>query len=347
MYIDMHCDTLMGFADTKSGFSLRRNNKSIDFERMKKGDALAQFFAIFLPPEPKIDGEPVSDDAYIDLLYLALMNSLEQNKDNIAIALNAADIEKNRCDGKMSAVLTMEDGRAISGKLDNIDKFYRMGFRAISLTWNGANCLGHPNSSTPSLMQLGLTDFGKTAVERMNELGILVDVSHLSEGGFWDVVKISKKPFIASHSNALALSPHQRNLNDDQLRALGNAGGVTGLNFAGAFLNYDTSDSNSTAKRLAEHARHIVDVAGIESCALGSDWDGIGGTLEIGSCDKIHLFYDALHSVGFSDSEVELISYKNALRVIREVLYLSFKRSLALTVPTAANTRPQPFKTLF
>lgn len=320
MYIDMHCDTVMGYADTKSGFSLLKNDRAIDFPRMKAGGAMAQFFAVFLPPEPTLDGEAVSEDAYIDRVYRCYTADLAAAADLIAPAYNAADIERNHREGRMSAVLTMEDGRAINGDLSRLDEFYRMGFRAISLTWNGENCLAYPNSNDPAQMRLGLKDFGKLAVERMNELGILVDVSHLSEGGFWDVIDVCKKPFIASHSNALALSPHQRNLSDEQLRALGNAGGVTGLNFCPAFLNADTSCNRSTAKLLAEHARYIVDMAGMETCALGSDWDGIGGDVEIDSCDKIDLFYDALSAVGFSDDQVEMIAWKNVLRVIREAM---------------------------
>ncbi len=282
---------------------------------------MAQFFAVFLPPREEFErfGKGgLSDEGYIETLRGYLLGSVEKHSDLIRMAYNAKDLLHNQEQGKMSAVLTMEDGRAVDGKLENVKLFYDMGFRAMSLTWNTPNCFGAPNSADPAVMKKGLTDFGKEAVGYMQELGMLVDVSHLSEGGFYDVAKICRKPFVATHSNSRALCPHPRNLTDGQLRMLGNTGGVAGLNFGPEFLNEDMECRDSTAKRIAEHARHMVNIGGIDCVGLGSDFDGITGNLEINDCTRLALLEKALEKEKFSSGEIEKIFYKNVLRVMRD-----------------------------
>lgn len=321
-FIDMHCDTLMisqFFNPTKDLYS--SDTISIDFKRMQEAGQLAQFFAVFVPPlagYQMFHVEPMENAVYIKTLRESLLRSVEAHKDMVAMAYSAEDILANQKNGKVSAVLTMEDGCEVNGKLENIKEFYDQGFRAIGLTWNSPNCFGAPNSADPAIMKMGLTDFGKEAVEYMQELGMLVDVSHLSEGGFYDVADVCRKPFLATHSNAIALSPHQRNLTDNQIRVLGRTGSVTGLNFGPEFLNQDVTCKDSTAKLIAAHARHIVNVGGIECLGLGSDLDGIMGNLEINSNSKVYLLEDALKKQHFTESEIERIFYKNTLRVMKE-----------------------------
>ena len=324
-YIDMHCDTVMMAAfmdpENKSLYSLPK--AMVDLERMKKGDRMAQCFAVFLPPEGsfKMMGIPeIPDETYIAMAREIILSNAERYKDIVRMAYNGYDIEKNTKDGLMSIVLTMEDGRAVQGKLENIKRFYDQGFRACSLTWNSANCFGAPNSADPEAMMKGLTDFGKEGVAYMQELGMVVDVSHLSEGGFWDVADICKKPFVATHSNAKACSPHQRNLTDEQIKALANAGGVTGLNFCPQFLDPDITATVETKELIAKHARHIVNVGGIDVCGIGSDFDGIQGQLEIGSSADMPLLVDAFKKEGFNEDEIEKIFYKNVLRVFKEAM---------------------------
>src|SRR5699024_10224559 len=207
---------------------------SVDFNRLKEANALAQFFAIYLPDEEtfRLMGiDPIPDDEYIIKSANILKKSVEGNSDTVAMAYNADDILKNNRENKILAILTIEDGRSVDGKLEKIDTYYDLGIRLITLTWNYENSIGYPNSDDPEKMKRGLKPFGMEAVEYMNEIGIIVDVSHLSDGGFYDLAKISKKPFMASHSNARSLSPHPRNLTDDMLRILGEKGGVAGLNF--------------------------------------------------------------------------------------------------------------------
>lgn len=324
-FVDMHCDSLsiLLLTDAENADLYHAKATMVDMERMKNGGQLAQFFAVFLPAPGMLEQfglPPISDEEYIQTLRGYLLKNVEAHSNLIQMAYNADDLLSNREAGKMSAILSMEDGRAVDGKLENVKRFYDMGFRAISLTWNMPNCFGAPNSTDPEIMRMGLTRFGKEAVAYMQELGVLVDVSHLSEGGFYDAAEICKKPFVATHSNSRALCPHSRNLTDDQLRVLGDAGGVAGLNFGPEFLNRDIQCKDSTAELIARHARHMADAGGVECVGLGSDFDGIEGNLEISDCAKVCLLEDALKKEGFSSSEIEKIFYQNVIRVMREAL---------------------------
>lgn len=318
-YIDMHCDTLMKFASKDAQGDLYTNDVSVDFKRMKEGNALAQFFAVFMLPaaSPRLKKlEPITDDQYIELLHKILFENLEKYSDIAAFASNLEMMKQNEAAGKVSAFLTIEDGRAVQSDMAKLEHYYEMGFRLISLTWNHENCFGAPNSDDPAIMNKGLTDFGKEAVVRMNELGMLVDVSHLSDGGFWDVAKLSTKPFVASHSNCRALSPHRRNLTDEMVRALAEKGGVAGINYGPEFLNADITRKESTVKLMSAHIQRMKQLGGIDCIALGSDFDGIHGELQVSGSDKVGLLFDQLHWDGFTDDEIEKIAWKNAARVI-------------------------------
>lgn len=325
-FIDMHCDTLgvVLLRDPEKRDLYRCPPAMLDLDRMRQAGQMAQFFAVFLPPPgafAKLGMPDMTDEVYIETLRQILLQNVQRHGDIIAMAYNAENVSKNRADGKMSAILTMEDGRAVQGRLDTLERFYKLGFRAIALTWNGANCFGAPNSADPAVMSTGLTPFGMEAVVYMQELGMLVDVSHLSEGGFYDVAAACKKPFVATHSNSRGvLCSHPRGLTDDQVRVLANAGGVTGLNFCPQFLHPDGTGETSTAALIARHARHLADVGGVECVALGSDLDGIEGELEIGDSTRIPLLAGALQKEGFTAGEVEKIFYQNVLRVMRDAM---------------------------
>ena len=324
-FIDMHCDSLgVALAANPQNADLFQTAVTrVDFARMRQAGQTAQFFAVFLPPAEvfaQMGMAPIPDDTYIQLLHDCLLRNVQAHADCIAMAYSAADLCQNERNGKLSAFLTMEDGRAADGKLENIRRFYDLGFRAIALTWNQPNCFGAPNSADPAVMQAGLTPFGREAVRYMQELGILVDVSHLSDGGFADVARLCKKPFIASHSDCRALCPHPRNLTDEQLRILGQAGGVAGLNYGPEFLDDTPGHKKSTAALIARHARHMANVGGLECVGLGSDFDGIQGDIEISDCTKVELLADALKREGFSEDEVDKIFRENALRVIRDAM---------------------------
>ena len=316
-YMDLHCDTLMYLG--REGFgNLEHNGKCVDFARMKEGGAYLQCFAIWmLQPEhwKEVKGEPEEDEAYISRLAEGLLQETRKASFPVEFIRSFSQIEKNRKAGKLSCMLTMEDGRAVNGELSNLDRYYKMGVRMMALLWNHENCMGYPNSDDPEIMGKGLKPFGTRAVERMNDLGMVVDVSHLNDGGFYDVARVSRKPFVASHSNARSLSPHRRNLTDAMIRALAERGGVIGLNFCPAFLQKDGKSRDSTVERMAAHIRHIVQVGGIECMAIGTDFDGMDGELEIKSPAQMGKLWHRLKEDGFSQGDLEKIAWKNALRV--------------------------------
>ncbi len=329
--IDMHCDTLMlGIIQQMKGgpqADLMKMPGMVDFERLIKGEAMAQCFAVFLLPEGsgKRFGFEIDDMDYINMGTEIFNRSVEAHKDIVAKATNADEIRRNWLNGKLSAVLTMEDGRAVQGKLENLKKFYDDGYRALSIIWNHENCFAYPNAWDEEGMMKGLKPFGKEAVQYMQELGMLVDTSHLNFGGFDDLCDILEKPFVATHSNAWELCHHKRNLTDDRLKKLAAKGGCTGLNFGPEFLNAKTQtaesmdhDKDSTAFMIAEHARHIADVAGVDTVALGTDFDGIGGNLEVGSPDKMWILEREFKRHGFTEAEIDKIGYRNVLRVMDE-----------------------------
>ena len=316
----MHCDTLM-----QAWFRGRRQvwhlpSAMLDGERLAQGGAKGQFFAIFLQSMrlKRLAGPLLNDGKYIERLAGIFYRTLAKHPDQIAYAGNFDQMQQNWHQGKISAFLTIEDGREVRGRMERLAEYHRMGVRLLGLTWNYRNCFGFPNSTDEQEMRRGLTRFGKEAVGELNRLGILIDVSHLSDGGFWDVARLSKKPFVASHSNARALCPVSRNLTDEMIRAVGNAGGVVGLNQCPAFL-YPGSRENRI-EDLTAHLRHIANAGGIECAALGSDFDGINNPVEFGNASGVQQLYEALVKSGFSEDDADKIFYKNVLRVYQDVL---------------------------
>jgi len=316
-FIDLHCDTIVCEVMGSRGEKRLRANPEgqLDLMRLQKAGSLVQAFALYISDKPAKHGYSETDIGPWEFFTRAAAlydRELAANADLLAPVLKYEDIERNAAAGKIGALLTVEDGVPMEGDLARLEEMHRRGVRLITITWNHENSLGYPNAGTP---EKGLKPFGFAALERMNELGVIPDVSHLSDAGFWDVAEYSKKPFVASHSNARALCPSIRNLTDEMLRALAKKGGVTGLNFAADFLV--ENGRHTTIKDIVRHARYIADVAGAETVALGSDFDGIGCTLEFGDCAGLPLIEEALNRV-FPAREVDLITHGNALRVLRE-----------------------------
>lgn len=315
--VDLHCDTLMEVY--LKGRTLENAPGHINLEKLRAGGSYVQCFAVFIPTHDCAQRYGVTESAYDYFNHCAdaFDGQMALFRDIIRPVRSLADIENNKQDGKLSAMLTIEDGVAVDGKLERLQAFYDRGVRMIALTWNYENSIGYPNSSDPAQHMLPLKPFGREVIAKMDELGMIVDVSHLSEGGFWDVVKHGKKPFIASHSCARALSDHRRNLTDEQLRALGEKGGVCGVNFCDCFLRLDSK--MTTVEDIVRHAVHIADKAGIEAVAMGSDFDGIGDNLEFKDFSGFPQIVDAL-AKQFSSADVDKICRGNALRVFKDVI---------------------------
>jgi membrane dipeptidase len=242
---------------------------------------------------------------------------MEENKEVIRPVYSVSDIEKNRQEGMLSAFLTVEDGVFLDGKMERLEEAYEKGVRLLTLMWNFENSLGFPCKDDAQEHQKGLKPFGIQVVERMNQLGMIVDVSHMSEGGFYDVAKYSKKPFVASHSCARALCNHRRNLTDDQLKTLGNAGGVVGVNFERSFLK--EGSNRATFDQIISHLLYMKDKAGIEALGFGSDFDGIEDNGELVNYSGFTPLLEQMEK-HFTDDEIDLICNGNVLRLMKDVI---------------------------
>ncbi len=325
-FIDMHCDTL-----TVSNMFYQHDLHhlragQLNIERLIQGGARVQFFAICLPKltTTQLFGWLYEGDwKHIRRLSGILYHTCKLHPDQLSVYVDSNDLNRDAGDGKIRAVLTIEDGRDIRGDMRRLSLYHRLGVRLITLTWNFPNCFGFPNSPygrvpTEQDMSKGLTPFGKDAIEEMNRLGMIVDVSHLSDGGFWDVAEISKKPFVASHSNCRSVCDHRRNLTDEQIRTIAEHGGVIGLNQYPAFLRQHAKDSKPE-DNLA-HLSHMRDVGGIDCIALGADFDGCGRSCKmcVNGPQDYPQMADFLLNNGFTQDEVEKIYYKNVERVLKE-----------------------------
>ena len=234
----------------------------------------------------------------------------------LAVVRTAKEAERARADGKMYAFLAVEGMAAIGEDLSGIDRYHDFGARIGMLTWKEENLLATGVRGDP---QKGLSLLGWRAVRRMRELGMVVDVSHLNDGGFWDVMKLARGPVIASHSNCRALCDVRRNLTDDQLRAIRDTGGVVGLNVHHAFVHADPA--LQTAEMLARHAAHMAEVVGIELVACGfyfCEYFGLGneGVEGLENCAQIKNLFYWLEKLGMSAREREMIARENFLRVL-------------------------------
>ncbi len=327
--VDFHCDTLSVLCE-----SLRRgtpkafleNDLHIDLNKLKKGDYLLQCFAAFINLKQEGLHPLASALEQIDMFY----QIMEEFPDKIGPVKTWADLEENRARGRVSAMLTVEDGGCCLGNLSVLRVLYRLGVRIMTLTWNYENELGWPNVTVgenrenpqSAGVSRGLKESGFAFIREMERLGMIVDVSHLSDDGFWDVVRHTSRPFIASHSNARAKCSHVRNLTDEMLRAISERGGLTRINYCAAFLDeQDTPEKcRSTVSLMADHIEHIRQVGGIDMIGLGSDFDGIEKNLEMSDCSMLFMLEAELHRRHYSGGDIEKIFHANALRLLKEFL---------------------------
>lgn len=310
LIVDAHCDTVTALM--KNDEKLFENTKHIDLKRLKQYDGFVQFFAAFISPDHAKMGALRRTLSIIDRLY----SEIESNKENITLCRNYNDILAAFSANKIAAVLSIEGGEALEGSIAVLRILYELGVRAMTLTWNFRNQIA--DGVSDGISGGGLTPFGREVVSEMNRLGMLVDVSHLSEAGFWDVINLTGAPVIASHSNAKKLCCHRRNLTDEQLLALKKNGGVTGINLYPVFLN---NDGKASVKNIIEHIEYILALTGEDTLGLGSDFDGIDVTPEgIDGVQDLQTVINELFKLNYSQAVIEKIAGGNFLRVIQKVL---------------------------
>ena len=311
--VDLHSDTMWGCWNGRLS-SLRKNNGHIDLEKLQKGGSLCQFFALYIDWPNHKELRPY--EIYCGMLE-TFKNEMASNADVIVQAYNYNDIVKNKADGKISAILAIEDGACFEGRIERVQQAYDQGVRHVGIMWNFENEIGFPCSADDRLHGKGLKKFGFEVIEEMNRLGMIVDLAHSSKGVFMDVAAMKNIPLVSSHSYARTVRNHHRNLDDEQLKQIGESGGIVGIGYDGTFLNYDCFPF--TYDRAIEHMKHIVDKAGIESLAFGSDSDGLETLGELGDFSNYPVFIERMEK-HFTGREIDLISYGNALRIIRDVI---------------------------
>ncbi len=336
---DGHNDVLLRLWMKKSSaavsdFIIGDGKGHIDLPRLKAGGFAGGFFAIFVPPEvdnhddndedlnPPYAGAVGQSHAVKATFEMAdLLFRMERDSGGgFKICRTVADIRQCMKSGIVAAIFHIEGAEVIGADLTGLEFLYKAGLRSIGPVWSRPNQFGEgvpfrfPSSPDTGS---GLTDAGKELVQACNKLRILIDLSHLTEKGFWDVAKLSDAPLVATHSNAHALCASSRNLTDDQLRAIGKSGGMVGLNYATGFLRDDGRWSTQTdATVMITHLEHMIKIAGEDSVALGSDFDGARIPAFIGDVSGQQNLVTAMRDAGFGDTLIAKITSENWLRVL-------------------------------
>ena len=307
---DLHCDTaltLLGESRNEAG-SLKKNQLHIDLERASKLEAYCQCFACFTTPMMQ-EWNKLSPIVIFERELATIQREVDQNKRLISFAYSADEIEANREKGKMSAILTIEGPAGFDFDPELLDNLHQIGFRITTLGWNESNVLTGSNVTGG-----GLTDKGREYLKEAQRLGMLVDVSHISDQGFWDIMDCTQAPIVASHSNSRALCNHSRNLTDDMFRAICQTGGVAGINQYAEFLG-----EQPTLDTVCDHIFHFMelDPSG-KHIALGGDLDG---------CEQLSQGFEGIQSYpalaqrllerGMNEETIRDIFWNNALNVLR------------------------------
>jgi len=317
LIIDAHCDTALSVLENNS--DLYENKFQLDLKRLlagkkedkKSSDGKVQFFAAFADPVQYRNNTLTRVLSIIDCIYRAE----ELYYDKMSVCVNADDIEKAVSKGKVAAILSVEGGEALNGELSVLRQLYRLGVRSMLLTWNFRNLLA---DGAGEKYGGGLSEFGRQVVAEMNKLGMIVDVSHLSEASFHDVLELTTAPVIASHSNARAVCDNIRNLDNSQLIKIKKNGGVVGINFYPYFLNNTTKASIDDVIR---HIEHICSITGEDHIGIGSDFDGIECTPEgLEGPQHIYSLFERLSRLNYSSTFIEKFAGLNFKRVILKVL---------------------------
>lgn len=306
---DLHCDTalaLLGRDHTCTG-NLRENAFHIDLQRGKKHPGYAQCFACFTTVSKGRPGD-LSPVTIFEKELAAVLSQLDQNSDLIRLAYSAGEIEENRSKGIMSALLTIEGTAGIDYNPDLLEDLYKIGYRITTLGWNEQNPL-----TGSCVTGGGLSELGRQYVREAQRVGMVVDVSHISDEGFWDIMQITQKPIIASHSNSRAVWNVPRNLTDEMYRAICQTGGTTGINLYSSFLG-----ENPDIDTVCDHIFHFLDIAGDDRhISLGADFDGCDelpvGISGVQDYDKLA---DRLLERGLTEDTVFRIFWSNGLGVI-------------------------------
>ncbi len=316
--VDTHCDTLMQLLPQPWGMhearklGERSERGHIDLPRMIEGGVTCQTFAIYTGRRPFVPEAPLVAMQMVDKFY----SEIEANQEIMAVT-NSEEIIDAKKEGKVCGLLSMEGAEPLMGELAALRIFYKLGVRMLSFAWNYrtpfADGLGAKRAESK------LPELGLQALDEMDRLGVIFDVSHLADSVFWDVNDVMKGAFIASHSNSRSVCDHPRNLTDDMINALADHGGIMGMNFATGFVKKEKN--KVTVEDLVDHIDHIVELVGPNHVGLGSDYDGIRKAPEgIDDVSQLFNITRVLVKRGYSDDDILKILGGNHLRVFKEIL---------------------------
>ncbi|MFO8037477.1 MAG: dipeptidase [Anaerolineales bacterium] len=319
-----------------------REDWHLDYPRACQAGFAGGLFAVYEPnpdsvPDAKSrlekhpDGyqvkiAPPLEYAYANRVALEMIDDLRalerESGGKLQVVRTAAALEDALEQGVMAAVMHMEGAEPIDPSLENLEDFYRAGVRSIGITWSRENAFGHGVPfAIPASPDIGpgLTDAGKALVRACNQKGIMVDLAHLNEKGFWDVAEISQAPLVSSHTAAHALIPRSRNLTDNQLRAIGDSNGLAGVTFSVNDLDGGRRPKkDAPASVIVRHIRYIADLIGIDHVAFGSDLDGTTIPSQVGDVTGFNLLRDMLRENGFDEDALRKVCFQNWLRVLKE-----------------------------
>lgn len=347
LIFDGHNDTLLALHEPKRGGPsklLERNEQGhIDVPRMREGGMFGGFFAIFVPSHAKPNDFTLVADAnghyqwplpepigleHAQKETFAMMARLFQeekkSEGQLKVVRTVEEIESCLSNGTIAAMLHFEGAEAIDTDLHALEVFYQAGLRSLGMVWSRPNdfATGVPLAfPSDSDIGPGLTDAGKRLVQRCNDLGILVDLAHLNEKGFWDVAKLSNAPLVSSHSAVHAVAPHSRNLTDKQLDAIAESDGLVGILYATGFLRPDGSwDDETSLDIIVRHIDYLVERLGIDRVAFGSDFDGARIPKALGDVTGMPRLLKLLQEVGYGEEDLKKLAFENWLRVLRLTL---------------------------
>jgi membrane dipeptidase len=345
------------------GIPVSTTEGDFDFERAKKGGLDAPFMSIYIPSD--YQQKPDNGKALADSLINMIEGIVQAHPDKFALARTPSEIEENSKAGKISLPLGMENGAPIGSDVNNVKYFFDRGIRYTTLTHGKQNQICDSSYDTLNRSWSGLSPFGEKVVAEMNRVGMMVDISHVSDSAFYDVIKISKAPVIASHSSCRYFTPgFERNMSDDMIKALAKNGGVIQINFGASFLDSlarvnskvldslektlqgkgltskdstaqpiidqfakNHSDLYSDVERVADHIDHVVKLVGIDHVGIGSDYDGVGDSLPLGLKDVSDYpnLFYVLLKRGYTDEDIKKICSGNIFRVWNKVIEVSVK----------------------
>ena len=307
--VDGHCDTIQVALDRN--MDLEEGSLSFNLKQAMQKAPILQMTAAYISPKYEKSFQRACD------IINHFERQIKKYPEELLQVKTKEDILTVEQEKKIGCLLTIENGRAIEDKLENIEYFYKKGVKVMSITWNEDNLLG---CGALTKQDNGLTEYGKQYVQKLNEKKMIVDVSHSSEKTFWDTIKINERPSIATHSCCYSLCQHPRNLKDEQIKQIARNNGIVGICYCTNFLS-ETGIAGT--KEIAEHIAHIANLVGVDCVGLGSDFDGLDENeipTDLKNIGQIENLIQELKKIGFHEDEMEKIMGKNWVRVLEKFI---------------------------